>query len=539
MSITSFSFVFFVIVSLVFYYIIPKKFQWCILLAASIVFYAMSGWTNVIYILLASAVAYLSAVWMQKKTDYQKAYLSEHKSELSKEEKREFKAKIKSIRKRIMILSVLFFTVILVALKILSPSSFLSGVFIDSVNIIVPLGISYYTLQTIGYIVDVYWNITNAETNYLKLLLFTSFFPQMTQGPINDYRYLSSQFYTEHHLSYDDFTKGFERAMWGYFKKIVIADTMALYINDLFANYSSYSSPTLLIGVASCMIRLYVDFSGYMDIVCGICKMFGIDLTENFNRPFSSRSLSEFWTKWHISLGAWFKKYVFFPVAVSGWNKRISDRISKHLGEQIADKYMSSMALFSVWLLIGFWHGASAAYIIWGLINGIIMIASDWLDPVYSNLKAKCRINDKSKIWKAIQVARTFVIVSFLEVLTDVGGLHNGVIYICRSVSFIKPKSVYDLLPYYDIDHLTSIKAFILAIVEYMDDAHNAIICVFSLICVLAVSILGRNRRFGERFSKLPLFVRVVIMSAMFVVVVIFGAEASVNNVGGFLYAEF
>lgn len=539
MAITSLYFVLFVFLSLIAYYAIPKKYQWCVLLAASMAFYAASGWQNFIYILLTSAAAYLSAVLMQKKTDYQKEYLSEHKSELSKEEKKEFKAKIKSIRKTILIITVVLYVAVLAVLKLLSPTSFLPDAFTDSINIIIPLGISYYTLQIIGYLADVYWNGVKAETNYFKLLLYISFFPQITQGPINDYKYLSPQFYSEHKLSYDNFTKGFERAMWGYFKKIVIADTMAPYVNDLFENYTSYSSITLLIGVAACMIRLYADFSGYMDIVCGICKMFDINLTENFNRPFSSKSLSEFWRKWHISLGAWFKKYVFFAVAVSGWNKKISGKIGEKFGKQIADKFISSVALFSVWLLIGFWHGASATYILWGLINGIIMTVSNWLEPVYSRMKSKCRITDNSKIWETVQKARTFILVSFLEVLTDVGGIHNGFGYILRSFSFVRLKSVYDLIPYFDIKHITSISSVVKAAVNYADSAHPVVLIAFGLLCFLMVSILGRKQSFGEKFSRLPVFIRVMVMAALFIVVVILGSEAAVNNSGGFLYAEF
>ena len=325
MSITSFSFFFFVCAVLLLYFLVPRRFQWVVLLIASCAFYLSYGAQYILYVLFTSVTVYSATVYMQGITDRQRAWLKGEGKTLEKEEKNRVKAENKKRKKRAMLLVLLANLFVLCVFKYahfaieqLNAVLRLLGVqpIADRLRLIAPLGISFYTFQMVGYLVDVYWENVKAERNFFKTLLFCSFFPQITQGPISEFGNLAEQLFAEHAFTYKNYSWGMQRMCWGFFKKMVIADALAPLVSDVFAHYGSYTGITTLIGAFLYSIQIYTDFSGYMDIMCGLCEVMGIRLTENFERPYFSKSVAEYWRRWHISLGVWFKRFIYYPIVL-------------------------------------------------------------------------------------------------------------------------------------------------------------------------------------------------------------------------------
>ncbi len=435
MTITSPEFIIFLIGLVLVYFLMPKKFQWVVLLISSIVFYLFGKASDICYVLFTSVTVYFATIFMDKLLDKNKNYIKEHKETLSKEDKKLLKEKTKKKRKLIMV-TTLVANLFLLCLFKYSHFAFtefnnlltLMSVtpFEEKIKFISPLGISFYTFQSVGYLVDVYWEYYKPERNYLKVLLFVSFFPQMTQGPISDFEGLSKELFSEHNFEYERFSHGVRRMLWGFFKKLVIANMIGHFVNDVFANYEGFSGAATLLGMFSYSIQIYADFSGYMDIMCGFCEVLGIKLKENFDRPYFSLSIAEYWRRWHITLGDWFKKYIYYPMGISNFSRNIGKKLKPTLGKHIADTVPATIALIVVWFCTGLWHGASWAYIFWGLINGLFIIFSLWMEPVYGKMRSFFKINVESKWWKYFCIVRTFILVTFIKVFPEVGTASDG-----------------------------------------------------------------------------------------------------------------
>ncbi len=521
MSLTSMYFLILAVLLIPIFYLVPKKGQWIVLLISSVTFYVFSGWTNIFYVLFATLSSFLATTSMQKLTDKQKKYIKENKATLSKDDKKLYKQKIKSKRKAIMLVCIILNVCILLFFKLyLRLKNSINA--LDSWDIIVPLGLSYFTLQTIGYVVDVYWNNVEAEKNPLKVLLFVSFFPQMTQGPISDFKQLTGELFKEHNLTYENFSRGFQRLLWGYFKKIMVATLMSPYVSEIFENYRDYSGIMLFVGMFVVMIQLYADFSGYMDIVCGLCEMLDIKLSENFNHPFISKSLSEFWRRWHITLGAWFKKYVFFTVGTSKFAGSISKKIKEKHGSDAAEKVVSTIALSAIWISIGAWHSLFAPFVLWGLLNGIIMIFSVWMEPVYAKTKLKLNIKEESKIFNLFRIARTFALVSALEVFSDIGSLKDGLNYFVKMITNI-PMGL-------------GLKSSFLFTTGGTKDLLIMAAC-FALMAF--VDVCSLKCQFRDKFNKVHFLIRIIILLFIFALLAIVGIHTLVESDGGFMYAQF
>ncbi len=530
MSITSFTFIGFVFATLIVYYLVPKKLQWVVLLAASMAFYLICGRKSILYVLITATTIYFAAVRMQALTKIRKAYLKEHKAELSREEKKQYKKQIEARRKRILVLTLIInfgllciFKYFHFALEQVNTVLTITGntPIKDTFKLIVPLGISFYTFQSVGYLVDVYWENTKAQPNFLKMLLFTSFFPQMTQGPISNYEQLSNELFTPHYLTYENYSRGFQRMLWGLMKKMLLANLIAPYVNDVFANYSEYTGITVLLGAFMYSVQIYADFSGYMDIMCGLCQMLGIRLAENFIRPYFSKSVAEYWRRWHITLGDWFKKYIYYPVAMSRWNRNLAWKLREKYGQYISDVLPATLALIVVWAATGLWHGASWAYIVWGLVNGLFLILSLWLDKLYAAWKSALHINETSWGWRAFQTIRTFILITFIKVLPEVGTLSDGWgLWMRIFTEHSIPSDISALLP---------------ALAE--NGKKNFCIIIVMILLMFFASLLQRKREVRDYFVKVPLPARMVIMAGCVMLLIVFGIPASAK--GGFLYAQF
>lgn len=227
----------------------------------------------------------------------------------------------------------------------------------SNLNIILPVGISFYTFQTLSYTIDVYRNKLEPYKDFFGFAAFVSFFPQLVAGPIERATNLLPQFSKTRNFNYDSAIKGMQQILWGLFKKVVIADNCALFVNDIFNNYSDYNASTLVLGAVLFAFQIYGDFSGYSDIAIGTAKLFGFNLMQNFSVPYFSRNIAEFWRRWHISLSTWFRDYLYIP-----------------LGGSRVGKLVSIRNVFVIFIVSGFWHGANWTFVIWGFLNALYFL---------------------------------------------------------------------------------------------------------------------------------------------------------------------
>lgn len=433
MTLTSLYFFAFVLVSIVIYYIIPKKCRWIVLLAASVAFYAIVCLRYMPFIAFTAGSTWLGAIWLHRVITNRKDYLKEHKKEWDSDTKKAYKHTTMVQKRLILILVLVLNFGILGALKYYNfVADWITGIIGGTypvISILLPLGISFYTFQSMGYIIDIYWEKGEPERNFAKFALFVTFFPQIVQGPISLYSELAPRLYEGHDINYENLKKGFQLMLWGLFKKMIIADRMVMIVNTLLTTKNDYSNFASLLLVLVYTFQLYADFSGGIDIIRGVAQMFGIEMAKNFERPFFSKSVSEFWRRWHISLGRWLKTYLFYPIAVSRaflrfgtWiaskSKSSSDDIPEdslwggftflqHLGRVLP----GCIATLITFFVIGMWHGANWRYAGFGLWNGIFILFAMLLDPVFRYTLAKLKIDVQSAGWKFWRIIRTFVIV--------------------------------------------------------------------------------------------------------------------------------
>ena len=426
-SYTSLNFLLFVAATMLFYFALPLKRQkWVVLLVASMFFYAVAGYKYAYFILFTSLSTYLIALWLEKISKDSKAALKKNKSEWDRNQKKAYKNKIKIQKRLVMTLALVLNFGILAAVKYYN---FFAGSLNDvlgnfgmdfsapMMQITMVLGISFYTFQSMGYIVDVYREKTAPQKNPLKLLLFVSFFPQIIQGPISIYDQLAVQLFEGHDFDFTRFKHGCELIMWGFFKKLVIADRAVIAITAVTADYNKFGGTTLTFTVLLYALQLYADFSGGIDISRGVAQIFGVDMIDNFKRPYFSRSINEYWRRWHISLGAWLKNYLFYPVAMSNAfitasKKMKGTRFGKTAaGAHISKVLPTSVASLIVFLVVGIWHGASWKYVAFGAWNGMIIMVSILLEPLFISAKDKLHIKDTNIPFMLFQMFRTFLIV--------------------------------------------------------------------------------------------------------------------------------
>jgi len=281
-----------------------------------------------------------------------------------------------------------------------------------------PLGMSFYTLQTMSYLIDCYrtQNAEYTERNPFKLALFTAFFPQLLQGPMSRFDVLRKTLYEPHQYDAAHFTEGLLRVAFGFFKKLVIADALMPLLRTYCNSVGEYLFAMLLYAVA-----LYCDFTGGIDVTIGVAKMFGIQLTENFIRPYFAKSIEEFWRGWHITMGAWFRDYVFWPLMVSGPFMRLSTFCRKHFGKRVAKRLPVWIATILTWLLTGMWHGASAYFVLWGAVNGVVILLSQEFEPIYARFQHRFPDLSKRRWYSALSVSRCFALMTLIRGINLIG----------------------------------------------------------------------------------------------------------------------
>lgn len=385
MSFTSFSFLLYIGIALALYYIIPRRGQWVLLLIASCGFYLYSGLDNFCFIFLTTASTYGTA----RIVDRTQALFDRKK------------AKQKS-RKWIWLCLGLNFGLLAIC-----------KVRFTFQNILLPMGISFYMFQSIGYVLDVYRGSIKAERNPFKFALFVSFFPQLIQGPISKYGKLAPQLFGEHPYNGKQVSFGLQRMLWGYFKKLVIADRIAVAVLAL--RGPEHTGLSFFVLTCFYAIQIYGDFTGGIDIAIGLSEALGIRLPENFVRPYFSKNIAEYWRRWHITLGEWMKEYVFYPVSVSTPMRKLSKSARKRW-PKFGKRLPVYVASFATWFCTGIWHGITPNFLLWGMMNCTIIVLSEELTPLYERFHN--RLHWKQKSWYgAFEMLRMFVLMNLIRIV--------------------------------------------------------------------------------------------------------------------------
>ncbi len=398
MTFNSLEFLIFFPVVTVVYFLLPNRFRWILLLGASYYFYMSWNPRLVFLILFTTVVSYAAALLLERT-----------------QSKRARKACLMATLAAC--LGVLFF---------FKYFNFLSGTVtallrmfslpVDdfSLNLILPVGISFYTFQTLSYVIDVYRGTVRAERHFGYYALFVSFFPQLVAGPIERPQNLIPQLKAEHRFEQANFLAGMKTLLAGFFKKVVVADQLATYVVAVYSNPADAAAPAIILATVLFTFQVYCDFSGYTDIAVGCARIMGIRLMQNFNLPYSARSCHEFWERWHISLTSWFRDYIFYPLAM---NKKLG-RFARKWGKRVHNPRIGVMlpqcvALFITFLLSGLWHGAAWTYVLWGALHGLFQVIERLTEKGRERFWDRLHVNRDSRLFAFWQRAVVFILCNF------------------------------------------------------------------------------------------------------------------------------
>ncbi len=531
MALTSSIFVLFLIVCLAVYYLVPGRAQWIVLLVLSYVYYLYASLPAVIFLILSTVVTFFTARRVQACRDRMRSGKEQDPSEGRRPENAEtadgkaWAAEQKKAARRAMLFGLIVDLGVLAVLKysnfVLQNVGALFHAQLPVLRLLLPLGISYYTFQTIGYLLDVYWGRTRAETSLAKYALFVSFFPQLVQGPIGRYGKLIGQLTAERRFDSRQFQTGLLRILWGVFKVLMLAGWASVYRQAIFADPDAYAGIAVF-GVLLYSAELYGNFSGGIDIAIGVALLFGIRLDENFRQPYFATSISDFWRRWHITLGGWMKDYVLYPLTLSRAMNRFGQACRKRFGRKVGRLLPICLSSIIVFFLVGIWHEASWNYIGWGLYNGIIIAFSSLMAGPYQKAKQKLHISDRSKGWYVFTILRTFAIINlswYFDCVDRVGTAFRMIRY---SLTRFQPS------------------AFLSISSGKLGTAYTpyALLTLCLAAALLFAASVQRERGVGIREALLakPAAVRFVLCLILLLCVVSFSPMAAE---GGFIYAQF
>ena len=536
MALNSLAFIAFLALVLLVYYIVPKKFQWIVLLVASYGFYLTSGVENLVFILFTTVFTFFSGLWMQKIRDKQQNYIKSL-GDITKEQKRELK---KVANKKIHSIQVATALVNLGVLIIIKCHGFIFDgidkfftlfkwdVSDPLMNLIVPLGLSYYTFNSIGYLIDIGRGRHAAERNIGKFALFVSFFPSIVQGPLFRYCDVGVQLSGEHKFDFTNVKHGAQLIMWGFFKKLMIADRISAISAHVFSSdfvATDYNGSQVFFGVLAYSFQIYCDFSGGTDITRGAAQMMGIDLPVNFERPFFSTSMANFWQRWHMSLGAWMREFVFYPVMLSKPVTAVSKKFRKKFGPHAGKIVPSVAAPFVVFFLIGIWHGITAQYICNGLYNATLISSTVALTPLYTKLGKALKVNTEAFSFRLFQMLRTFTLLCISRIIVKAPSLSDAFAMIKKMFTSI------------DLQFLLGLDG---EIFTYGVDQTNMIILILSIAILTVVSILQENGlKIREALDRQNLIFRWGLLLILLAIILVFGIYGPQFDVSTFIYGKF
>ena len=508
MSLISLTFVLFCVLTLLVYFIVPKKFQWIVLTISSFLFLFYKNF-NIETVCQAIIILFTSHI----------VGISIDKNE-------------GKLKKRYLFLGILVILGLLIYLKytnlILTTISYYLKFFgIDCkfgyVQRTSLIGISYYSLIMISYIVDVYRGIAKPQKNIIKLALFMSYFPILTSGPFIRYNDINEDLYGKHKFDFDRMCQGLIRILWGLFKILVISLRLGYFVDKVYLNPLAYNGVYIVLAMFFFTLQLYTNFSGSIDIIMGTSQIIGIKLPENFNLPFFSKTITELWRRWHITLGAWLKDYVFYPLLKSDLMQKLGKKCREVFNKKIGKKVPLYLSMLIMWILIGAWHNGAYTFIIGsGIIQFIYIFLEDTLEPISDKINKKLGINKDTFSYKLYQIIRTFILFSFAMIFFRAENVPHA-------IKIIKNMFVFN--PYILFDRNSLFMAGL--------DRYDFEILFIALVALFTVELLQRNGSVREKLAKQNIVFRWAILFLLIFSIIIFGCYGPGYNAADFIYRRF
>ena len=474
MLFNSFSFSLFFPIVTIAYFLLPFRFRWLWLLAASCFFYMAFIPVYIFILALTILVDYVAAILMERQTG--------------------------SKRKLLLVVSIVSTALILFVFKYFNffndTFSSVAQLFSYQVpayvyNIILPIGLSFHTFQSMAYVIEVYRGNQKAEKNFVIYSLYVMFYPQLVAGPIERPQNLIHQFYEAHDFNYQNVTEGLKQMAWGFFKKLVIADRLAIYVNEVYNHPGKYEGAPVILATIFFAYQIYCDFSGYSDIAIGAARVMGFRLMKNFDNPYSSQSVTEFWRRWHISLSSWFKDYLFIPLG----------------GSRVAVKKIY-LNLAIVFVISGLWHGANWTFIVWGSLHALYVIAERFFGIATD--KSSTENSTSNFYYKIPRQLFTFFLVCFAWIFFRANTVSDAFTLISSALHFSF--------------HSTNLPAP--GILYY---------CFSGIIILEIVQSLMKEKEFFSLLMSHPRWIRITAYHLLIISILAFG----VFNNSSFIYFQF
>ncbi|MCM1082818.1 MAG: MBOAT family protein [Clostridium sp.] len=477
------------------YQLAPEKYRWSVLLAADYVFFWMISKWLILCLLAATVITYTTGRAL--------GFVMESGK---------LKGKKLTARKRMVLACGVCMTLgMLIVYKYLK---------VFGISLIAPIGISYYTLQAISYMMDVYRGTIQAEKNFAKTALYLSFFPQIMEGPISRFGEVAEALYAGKKIEFENLVFGYQRIVWGLFKKMLIADRIAPMVGKVFHSYESYAGSAIAVGVICFTIQLYMEFSGCMDIVIGSGQIFGITLPENFRQPFFARNASDFWRRWHITLGAWLKDYVFYPVSLAKPVKKLAKKVKGIWGIQVSKFVAPTIALFLVWLSNGIWHGAGWTYLFYGMYYFVIIFLENILENSAARLMERMKLSPDGMLVRLLRSIKLFFIVNIGEMFFCAPTVSQGFDMLGRMLTGFNLSALWET--------------------NFGVDGYDMILAAVCFVIVMLVDVLHeKGISIRQKIASQRLAVRWGFWYAAILCIVIFGAYGAGYTVVDMIYAAY
>jgi alginate O-acetyltransferase complex protein AlgI len=491
MQIATFLYLCFFAFVFIIYYIFPLKIRWVWLLVASYFFCVFTDIKSAVVLFLITAISFVLGVLIERSAQ-------------------------RKTKKAYLVLGILAILCTLFGFKYLNFSiqvvdDFLrvagSTTILTGVKYFLPLGLSFYSLQTVSYLIDIYNSVLPAERNPAKYALYVAFFPRLISGPIERGGNFLPQIKAPKPFEYQRFLDGLVRIGWGFFKKLVVADRLAASVNQVFDSPKDFSSPVIVLAVLLFSFQIYIDFSAYCDIAIGSAKLLGYDLMENFNFPYFARSVTEFWRRWHISFTSWLRDYIFTPLNFATRRKR--------------SKVYQYLNIFIVFLVSGIWHGANYTFIIWGLLHGAYQVIEAATLTLRNKWVTKLSINRESFLHRSFQIIWTFLLVSFAWIFFRAENVQTAGTII---------KSIFT---FRGINNPIGLELQKLGLVQ-----SNLLILVLSLIIVFIYEVLSQKHDLIKGLNTRSWAIRWPVYLILIFAVIVFGYFGTYTT-ANFIYALF
>ena len=503
MLFNSFDFLVFFPIVFILYYAIPQKFRDHWLLAASYYFYMCWNAEYALLLLASTVITYVSGLLLARPSASSGPFQEDRRSATGLRKKW-----IVAISLLLNLSILFFFKYANFAAEALTALFGKAGLQLNipRFDVLLPVGISFYTFQALSYTMDVYRGEIRAEKNFFRYALFVSFFPQLVAGPIERSKNLLNQLAHPKKFSFTNTRDGLYRMLWGYFLKLCLADRIAIFVDTVYVNHAEYTGWYIAVATVLFAVQIYCDFAGYSAIALGAAKILGVDLMENFDAPYLSTTVAAFWRRWHISLTSWFRDYLYIPL---GGSRRGKLR-----------KYLNIMIVF---LVSGLWHGASFSYVIWGGLNGFYQIAGEITRPLRQRILKTLKIKETSKPHRFLQGMITFLLIDFSWIFFRAGSFRDALTLLremCSNLSlrFFADGSLFNC----GLDQPTFLRT---------------VACILLLLFADICRRKGLNLRKELANQKAP--VRCVFLVAAVCFILIFGVWGARYDASAFIYFQF